>query len=230
VEDFKAAGATSRQRRRGAKPGGHKFAERKSAGRAARPGRSAAGSDKPTQTARKAPHKRTASTDQTLDRKTGGAGRRKPDDDRRPTAHAKPHRRKQPGKGGKPNAAKNAAPSAQALFSKRPKFTSRPSFADSAAPQGSGKNASTNPVGRSKKPSTGKAGGHFSGKSAKPDRRDTTARPQNHATHAGKRGKKPGQARAKSPGLGTSKSGMSKSGASRSRPGGHGRLKRRASS
>ena len=245
VEDFKAAGAPSRQRRRGAKPGGHKFAERKSAGRTARPGRSAAGSDKPTQPARKAPHKRTASTDQALDRKTGGVGRRKPDDDRRPTAHAKPHRRKQPGKGGKPNAAKNAAPSAQALFSKRPKFTSRPSFADSAAPQGSGKNASTNPAGRSKKPSTGKASGHFSSKSAKPDRRDTTARPQNHAPHAGKRGKKPGQARAKSPGLGTSKSGtsksgtaksgtaksgMSKSGASRSRPGGHGRLKRRASS
>ena len=235
VEDFKAAGAPSRQRRRGAKPGGHKFAERKSAGRTARPGRSAAGSDKPTQPARKAPHKRTASTDQTLDRKTGGAGRRKPDDDRRPTAHAKPHRRKQPGKGGKPNAAKNAAPSAQALFSKRPKFTSRPSFADSAAPQGSGKNASTNPAGQSKKPSKGKASGHFSSKSAKPDRRDTTARPQNHAPHAGKRGKKPGQARAKSPGLGTSKSGtaksgMSKSGASRSRPGGHGRLKRRASS
>ena len=230
VEDFKAAGAPSRQRRRGAKPGGHKFAERKSAGRAARPGRSAAGSDKPTQPARKAPHKRTASTDQALDRKTGGVGRRKPDDDRRPTAHAKPHRRKQPGKGGKPNAAKNAAPSAQALFSKRPKFTSRPSFADSAAPQGSGKNASTNPAGRSKKPSTGKASGHFSSKSAKPNRRDTTARPQNHAPHAGKRGKKPGQARAKSPRLGTSKSGMSKSGASRSRPGGHGRLKRRASS
>ncbi len=235
VEDFKAAGAPSRQRRRGAKPGGHKFAERKSAGRTARPGRSAAGSDKPTQPARKAPHKRTASTDQALERKTGGVGRRKPDDDRRPTAHAKPHRRKQPGKGGKPNAAKNAAPSAQALFSKRPKFTSRPSFADSAAPQGSGKNASTNPAGRSKKPSTGKASGHFSSKSAKPDRRDTTARPQNHAPHAGKRGKKPGQARAKSPGLGTSKSGtaksgMSKSGASRSRPGGHGRLKRRASS
>ena len=235
VEDFKAAGAPSRQRRRGAKPGSRKFAERKSAGRAARPGRSAAGSDKPTQPARKAPHKPTASTDQALDRKTGGVGRRKPDDDRRPTAHAKPHRRKQPGKGGKPNAAKNAAPSAQALFSKRPKFTSRPSFADSAAPQGSGKNASTNPAGRSKKPSTGKASGHFSSKSAKPDRRDTTARPQNHAPHAGKRGKKPGQARAKSPGLGTSKpgtakSGMSKSGASRSRPGGHGRLKRRASS
>ena len=235
VEDFKAVGAPSRRRRRGAKPGGHKFAERKSAGRAARPGRSAAGSDKPTQPARKAPHKPTASTDQALDRKTGGVGRRKPDDDRRPTAHAKPHRRKQPGKGGKPNAAKNAAPSAQALFSKRPKFTSRPSFADSAAPQGSGKNASTNPAGRSKKPSTGKASGHFSSKSAKPDRRDTTARPQNHAPHAGKRGKKPGQARAKSPGLGTSKpgtakSGMSKSGASRSRPGGHGRLKRRASS
>jgi len=235
VEDFKAAGAPSRQRRRGAKPGGHKFAERKSAGRTARPGRSAAGSDKPTQPARKAPHKRTASTDQALERKTGGVGRRKPDDDRRPTAHAKPYRRKQPGKGGKPNAAKNAAPSAQALFSKRPKFTSRPSFADSAAPQGPGKNASTNPAGRSKKPSTGKASGHFSSKSAKPDRRDTTARPQNHAPHAGKRGKKPGQARAKSPRLGTSKSGtaksgMSKSGASRSRPGGHGRLKRRASS
>ncbi len=133
------------------------------------------------------------------------------------------------------NAGKNAAPSAQNLFSKRPKFTSRPSFADSAAPQGSGKNASTNPAGRTKKPSTGKAGKHFSGKSAKPDRRDTTARLQNHASHAGKRGKKPGQPRAKSPGLGTSKSGttksrMSKSGASRLRPGGHGRLKRRASS
>ena len=153
---------------------------------------------------------------------------RKPDDDRRPTAHAKPRRRKQPGKGGKPNAGKNAAPSAQNLFSKRPKFTSRPSFADSAAPQGSSKNASTNPGGWTKKPSTGKAGGHFSGKSAKPDRRDTTARPQNHAPHAGKRGKKPGQARAKSSGSGPSKSGMSKSGASQSRPGGHGRLKRRA--
>ena len=235
VEAFKAAGAPSRQRRRGAKPGGHKFAERKSAGRATRPGRSAAGSDKPTQPARKAPHKRTASTDQALDRKTGGVGRRKPYDDRRPTAHTKPHRRKQTGKGGKPNAGKNAAPSAQNLFSKRPKFTSRPSFADTAASQGSGKTASTNPAGRTKKPSTGKAGGHFSGKSAKPDRRDTTARPQNHASHAGKRGKKPGQAHAKSPGLetsksGTAKSGMSKSGASRLRPGGHGRLKRRASS
>ena len=230
VEDFKAAGAPSRQRRRGAKPGGHKFAERKSAGRTARPGRSAAGSDKPTQPARKAPHKRTASTDQALDREAGAAGRRKPDDDRRPTAHAKPRRRKQPGKGGKPNAAKNAAASAQALFSKRPKFTSRPSFADSAAPQGSGKIASTNPAGWTKKPSTDKADRHFSGKSAKPDRRDTTARPQNHAPHAGKRGKKPGQARAKSSGSGPSKSGMSKSGASQSRPGGHGRLKRRASS
>ena len=230
VEDFKAAGAPSRQRRRGAKPGGHKFAERKSAGRAAGPGQSAAGSDKPTQPARKAPYKRIAPTDQALDLKTDGAGRRKPDDGIRPTAHAKPHRHKQPGKGGKQNAGKNAAPSTQNLFSKRPKFTSRPSFADSAAPQGSGKNASTNPAGRTKKPSTGKAAGHFSGKSAKPDRRDTTARPHNHATHAGKRGKKPGQARAKSSGSGPSKSGMSKSGASRSRPGGHGRLKRRASS
>ncbi|MGB1757869.1 MAG: DEAD/DEAH box helicase, partial [Candidatus Puniceispirillaceae bacterium] len=92
VEDFKAAGAPSRQRRRGAKPGGHKFAERKSTRPAAHPGQSAAGSDKPTQPAKKAPHKRTASTDQALDRKTGGVGRRKPDDDRRPTAHAKPHR------------------------------------------------------------------------------------------------------------------------------------------
>ena len=128
------------------------------------------------------------------------------------------------------HAGKNAAPSTQNLFSKRPKFTSRPSFADSAAPQGSGKNASTNPAGRTKKPSAGKAGEHFSGKSAKPDRRDTTTRSQNHAPHAGKRGKKPGQARAKSSGSRTSKSGMSKSGASRSRPGGHGRLKRRASS
>ena len=230
VEDFKAAGAPSRQRRRGAKPGGHKFAERKPAGRAARPGQSAAGSDKPTQPARKAPHKRIASTDQALDLKIGGAGQGKPDDDMRPTAHAKPHRRKQPGKGGKPNAGKNAAPSAQNLFSKRPKFTSRPSFADSAAPQVSGKKASTNPASRTKKPSTGKAGGHFSGKSAKPNRRDTTARPQNHAPHVGKRGKKTGQALAKSSGSGPSKSGMSKSGASRLRPGGHGRLKRRASS
>ena len=230
VDDFKAVGAPSRQRRRGAKPSGHKFAERKSARRVAHPGQSATESDKPGQPARKAPHKRIASTDQALDRDAGAARRRKPDDERRPTAHAKPRRRKQPGKGGKPNAGKNAAPSAQNLFSKRPKFTSRPSFADSAAPQGSSKNASTNPGGRTKKPSTGKAGGHFSGKSAKPDRRDTTARPQNHAPHAGKRGKKPGQARAKSSGSGPSKSGMSKSGASRSRPGGHGRLKRRASS
>lgn len=235
VEDFKAAGAPSRQRRRGAKPGGRKFAERKSAGRATRPDRSAGGSDKQTQPARKAPHQRTASNDQALNRKTGGAGRRKPDDDGRRTAYAKPHRRKQPSKGGKPNAVKNAAPSAQNLFSKRPKFTSRPNFADSAAPQGSGKNASTNPAGRTEKLSTGKDGRHSSGKSANPDRRDTTARPLNHASHAGKRGNKPGQARAKSSGLGTSKSGttksgMSKSGASRSRPGGHGRLKRRASS
>ena len=230
VEDFKAAGAPSRQRRRGAKPGGRKFAEQKSTRRPARPDRSAAGSDKPTQPARKAPYKRKASTDQALDHETGGAGRRKPDDDRRPTAHAKPSRRKTPGKGGKPNAGKNAAPSAQNLFSKRPKFTSRPSFADSAAPQGSGKNASTNPVGRTKKPSTGKTGGHFSGKSAKPRRQDATAGSQNHAPHAKKSAKKPGQARRKSKKSETAKSGAFRSGASRSRQGGYGRLKRRTSS
>ncbi len=241
VEEFKLTGAPPRQRRRGVKPGGHKFAERKSTGYPARPGRSAARLDKPAQLARKAPHQLIASSDQSHhDRMTNGTPRRKPDEDVRAAAHAKQHHRKQASKGGKPNAGKNAAPSAQNLFSNRPKFASRPSFADSAAPQGSSKNASTNPAGRTKKPGTGKAGGHFSGKSAKPHHRDTTARPQDHASHAGKRGKKPGQTRTKSPGLGTSKSGttksgtaksgMSKSGASRSRPGGHGRLKRRASS
>ena len=235
VEDFKAAGAPSRQRRRGAKPGGHKFAERKSTRRAVRPGRSAAGPDKPVQSTRKAPHKRTASTDQALDRETGGAARRKPDDDGRPTAHAKPHRRKQHSKGGKQGTGKNAAPHAQTLFSKRPKFASRPSFSDGATTQRSDKDSNIKPLGQSKKSSMGKTGGHFSGKSTKPRRHDATAGSQNHLPHAKKRAKKPGQARTKSSKSETAKSALTKSGAfrssvSRSRQGGHSRLKRRTSS
>ena len=235
VEDFKAAGAPSRQRRRGAKPGGHKFAERKSTRRAVRPGRSAAGPDKPVQSTRKAPHKRTASIDQALDRETGGAARRKPDDDGRPTAHAKPHRRKQHSKGGKQGTGKNAAPHAQTLFSKRPKFASRPSFSDGATTQRSDKDSNIKPLGQSKKSSMGKTGGHFSGKSTKPRRHDATAGSQNHLPHAKKRAKKPGQARTKSSKSETAKSALTKSGAfrssvSRSRQGGHSRLKRRTSS
>ena len=230
VDDFKAASAPSRQRRRGATPGGHKFAEKKSAGRAAHPGRSAAGSNKPVKPKRKVPHQRLASSDQAHDRKNGGASQRKSDDDMKPTANTKSHRHKQHGKVGKPNAGKSAAPSTQSLFNKRPKFTSRPNFNDSAAPQASGKNASAKPAGRTKKHSISKARGHFSGEPTKPHYQNARAGPQNHAPHARKRDKKPVQARAKSLRLGTSRSGKSKSGASRSRPGGHGRLKRRASS
>jgi hypothetical protein len=81
----------------------------------------------------------------------------------------------------------------------------------------------------------GKTGGHFSGKSAKPRRHDATAGSQNHVTHAKKRAKKPGQVRTKSSKSETAKSALTKSGAfrssvSRSRQGGHSRLKRRTSS
>ena len=207
VESFKAAGTPSRQRRRGAKSGCHKLAERRPAGRASGPGQSAAKSDKP---ARKALHKRMTSVDQVDDPKTSGVPHRKPDYEKRSKTHAKPHRRKQPGKGSKPNSSKNAAPSTQTLFSNPPNFTSRPSFSNSAAPQ-------------------------RSGKSTKPNYRDVTVRQQNHVPNAKTRAKRPEKARTKSSGSGTVKAGLAKSGAfrtgaSHSRQGGHSRLKRRASS
>ena len=72
--------------------------------------------------------------------RSGKSASAKTDDDNFATAHAKPQgRRKRPGKNGKQSAGKNAVPSAQTLFSKRPNFTSRPSFDDSAAPQRSAK-------------------------------------------------------------------------------------------
>jgi ATP-dependent RNA helicase RhlE len=202
VEGFKASGTLSRQRRRGAKSGCHKLAERRPAGRANGPSRSAAKSDKP---ARKALHKRMTPIDQVDDPKTSGVPHRKPDYKKSSKTHAKPHRRKQPGKGSKPNSSKNAAPSTQTLFSKPPNFTRRPSFSNSATPQ-------------------------RSGKSAKPNYRDVTAGQPGHVPNAKKLAKRPGQARTKSSGSGTAKSGASRSGASRSRQGGHSRLKRRASS
>ena len=235
VENFKAAAAPSRRGQHGAKSGGHKFVARKPARRPAHPGRSAAGSSKTAQSARKAPHKRAASTDQSHDHKTSGASWRKPDDDMRPKAHAKPHRHKQSGKAGKQDSGKYATPSTQILFSRRPKFTSRPSFSDSAETNRFSKDKSTNPVGRTKKSSSGKTSSHFSGKSAKTHRHETTAGLQNHGPNAKRRTKKPGQARTKPPNAGKTKSGLAKSGAfgsgaSRSKQGGHGRLKRRASS
>ena len=207
VEDFKAAGAPSRQRRRGAKPGGHKFAERKSAGRAARPSRSAAGSDKPAQPARKAPHKRTASTDQALDRETGMIVNSASQMMTGPKS-AKPHRRKQPSKGGKPRCWQKCSTFRPKFVQQTPKnLPAGPALSDSAAPQRFWQNASTNHrTPDEKNPAKAKPAGIFLA-SQQTDRRDGTARPpQNHASHAGKRGKKPGQARAKSPGLETSKS------------------------
>ncbi len=230
VEDFKAADAPSRKRRRVAKSGGHKFAERKPAGRPTRLSRSEAGSDKPAQPVRIPPHKRIASADQAHGHENGGAPRHKSNDDMRRKSHARPRRSKRSSKGGKQDAGKNAAPSVQTLFSKRPKFTSRPNFSDGAAPQRSGKDANTKPEGQTKKSSTSKAGGHFSGKSAKPHRHNATGGPQNHLPNAKKRTKKPGQARTVSPESRMAKSGGLRLRASRLKQGGHGRLKRRASS
>ena len=233
VEQFKEAGAPPRHRRRGTKLDGHKFAERKTFAWSAHAGRSATKPDKsakPIKPSRKVTNKRVASNDQAYDLKSGGAPRRKPGDHMAPKAHAKRHRRKQTDKGGKKDAGKNAAPSAQNLFSKRPKFTSRPNFSQRAAPQRSEKDSSTKSVGQTKKSITGKTGGHFSGKSSKPSRKDATARPSGHLLNAKKRIKKPGQARTKSPGSGTAKSDAFKPGVVRSRQGGHGRLQRRASS
>ena len=229
VEDFKAVGSPSRQRRRGAKSGGYKFAEKKPAGRPIRSGRSAAEPGKPAQPSRKAPHKHITSIDQTDDRKTSEAPRRKPDDDTMPTRMLN-HPAVKTSKGGKRHASNKPTPFAQTLFNKRPKFTSRPSFGENAVPQSASKDVSTKPVGQKKKSATGKTGGHFSGKSTKLRRHDATARQQNNVRNAKKRAKKPGQTRKRMLESGTAKSGGFRSDASRSRQGGHGRLKRRASS
>ena len=221
VENFKAACALSRQRRRGAKSGGHEFAKRKPTERPTRLDRSTAKSDKP---ARKAPHKRKASADQAHVRKADGAPRCKPDDELRPKVHAKPHRRKQADMSGKKDSGKNSAPSVQTLFSKRPKFTSRPSFSDNAASQSYGKDASSKPARQTKKSSASRTSRHFSGKSAGLQWRDAKAKPQDHILNAKKRAKKTGQARSNPP-----DSASARSATSRSRQGGHGRLKRRAS-
>jgi ATP-dependent RNA helicase RhlE len=225
LENFKAASAPSRQRRRGVKSDGHEFAERKPARRPNRPRQSAARSDK---SARQAPHKRIASADQAHGRKTGGAPRRKPDDYTRSKARAKSHSSMRASNGGEKDAGKNVASYAQILFDKRPKFTSRPCFSDSAAPQRSSKDASTKPAGQAKKSSRGNTGGQFSGKSKKPYRRDATSGPQSHVPNAKKRAKKPRKAQTESTGSRTAKSGGLRLSASRSKQGGHGRLKRRA--
>ena len=228
VEDFKAAGSPSRQRRRGAKSGDYEFAGKKSAGRPIRLGRSAAGPVKPAHPSRKAPHRKITSLGQADGPKTGEAPRRKAFDDTMPTAHAKPSHRKQPSKGGKRRASNKPTSFAQTLFNKRPKFTSRPSFGENAVPQSASKDVSTKPVGQKKKSATGKTGGHFSGKSTKLRRHDATARQQNNVRNAKKRAKKPGQTRKKMLESETFKSGGLRSDSSGSRQGGHGRLKRRA--
>ena len=110
VEDFKAVGSPSRQRRRGAKTGGYKFAGKKPAGQPIRLGRSVAGPGKPAQPSRKAPHRHITSVGQADGSKTSEVPRRKAFDHTMPTAHAKPPHRKQTSKGSKRRASNKPNP------------------------------------------------------------------------------------------------------------------------
>ena len=267
VEDFKAASAPSRQRRRGTKPsrttsgdrkpgdrkpsdrkfgdrnardktsGEKKSGEKKFAGRDARADRSSAKPGKSGQPAKKALHQHRSaedrphdrSHDRPNDRKSGKPARRKTDDDSFAPVRGKARRQKHTGEGTKPAAGKNAAASAQTLFSKRPKFASRPSFGDATTTKRPAKDKQASTAGHSKQSGKVKTAGNYTGKPAKP-RRDGAGAPFDHAGNGGNRPKKPGQTRRDGSGAGGSGSGASRSGPSRSRPGGHGRLKRRPSS
>ena len=272
VEDFKAASAPSRQRRRGTKPsrttsgdrkpgdrkpgdrkfgdrnardrtsGEKKSGEKKFAGRDARADRSSAKPGKSGQPAKKAPHQHRSaedrphdrshgrSNDRPNDRKSGKPARRKTDDDSFAPVRGKARRQKHTGEGTKPATGKNATASAQTLFSKRPKFASRPSFGDATTTKRPAKDKQASTAGHSKQSGKVKPAGNYTGKPAKP-RRDGAGAPFGRAGNGGNRPKKPGQPRRGGSGAGGSGSGASRSGGpSRSRPGGHGRLKRRPSS
>lgn len=213
--------------------------EKKFGGRAAAAERSPAKPDRPGKPATKAPHQRRSAEDsphdrahgrlhdRPYDRKAGRPVRRKTDNDSFAPAHDKSRRPKHTGQGTKRATGKTAPASAESLFSKRPKFTSRPSFGDAAKTKRPAKDQQASTVGQSKKAGKVKTAGNFTGKPAKPHRRDGDSAPFGHAGNAGKRPKKPGQARRGAAGSGASGSGVSRSGPSRSKQGGHGRLKRR---
>jgi len=213
--------------------------ERKFGGRAAAAERSPAKPDRPGKPATKAPHQRRSAEDsphdrahgrphdRPYDRKAGRPVRRKTDNDSFAPAHDKSRRPKHTGQGTTRAAGKTAPASAESLFSKRPKFTSRPSFGDAAKTKRPAKDQQASTVGQSQKAGKVKTAGNFTGKPAKPHRHDGDSAPFGHAGNAGKRPKKPGQARRGAAGSGASGSGVSRSGPSRSKQGGHGRLKRR---
>ena len=213
--------------------------KKKFGGRAAAAERSPAKPDRPGKPATKAPHQRRSAEDsphdrahgrphdRPYDRKAGRPVRRKTDNDSFAPAHDKSRRPKHTGQGTTRAAGKTAPVSAESLFSKRPKFTSRPSFGDAAKTKRPAKDQQASTVGQSQKAGKVKTAGNFTGKPAKPRRRDGDSAPFGHAGNAGKRPKKPGQARRGAAGSGASGSGVSRSGPSRSKQGGHGRLKRR---
>jgi ATP-dependent RNA helicase RhlE len=218
--------------------------EKKFGGRAAADDRSPAKPDRPGKPATKAPHQRRSAEesphdrthgrphDRPYDRKAGRPVRRNTNNDSFAPAHDKSRRPKHTGQGTKRATGKNSPASAESLFSKRPKFTSRPSFGDAAKTKRPAKDQQASTVGQSKKAGKVKTAGNFTGKPANPHRRDGDSAPFGHAGNAGKRPKKPGQARRGAAGSGASGSGVSRSvpsrsGPSRSKQGGHGHLKRR---
>ena len=215
ITDFKAAPGAGKQRHQRARPTGRGGRPERSSGRAAR-------SDKRPPRQPKPFNKRKRGKD-------ADAGERHQRTDRDATArHEKPQLPSKPARSGNPATGKSAAPSAQKLFSKRPKFNSRPDFGDSSATPsqpGSQIGKPDTPRQKHKRGSAGKAG-HKAGGS---QQRDSNRGTSNHADGPKKTGQKQrfrGTAGDGQSQRGQSQRGHSKTG-SKSGPGGQGRLKRR---
>ena len=249
VENFKAASKPSRQRRRGTKlskattdkrnsrartSGKKKSGENKFAGQSAHADRSPAKPGKSGQPAKKAPHQHRSTEDRTNgrtnDRKSGKSVRHKTDDDNFAPVRRKARRQKRTGQNTKQTTGKNATVSAQTLFGKLPKFPSRPSFGDITTNKRPAKDKQASTTGQTKQSGKVKTASNYTGKLAKPHRRNGHSASFGHAGNGGKRTTKSGQSRRRVSGTRGSGAGASRPGTSRSRPGGHGRLKRRPSS
>ena len=249
VENFKAASTPSRQRHRGTKPsraatdkrnsrgrtsGKKKSGENKFEGQAAHADRPSAKPDKSGQPAKKAPYQPRSTEDRTngrpSDRKSGKSARHKTDDNNFAPTRKRARWQKHAGQNTKQSAGKNATESAQTLFSKLPKFPSRPSFDDLTTNKRPAKDKQASTTRRSKQSGKVKTASNYTGKRAKPHRHDGHSAPFGHVGNGGKRTTKSGQSRRRVAGTRDLGAGASRSGTSRSRPGGHGRLKRRPSS
>jgi ATP-dependent RNA helicase RhlE len=240
VHDFNAVSAPSRQRRRLTKPRKTTINEKKSPerrfwGGAAPSDRSTAKPRKSGQPAQKAPRQLRSIDNRTRDRKHGKPLWRETDDHGFAPAHDKSLLQKNNGQDSKRAAGKNTSASAKSLFSKQPKFKSRPNFGVAATSKHHARDKQSSNTVRHKKTGKVKTANEYKAKPVKSHRRSEAGAPFGHVGNVGERPRISGQKRyrtfdARASVAGGSVSQTSKSRTSRSRQGGHGRLKRRSSS